>query len=286
MALLGAAFLWGAAAPAMAADIYVPPVEPPPVEYREVSFGGWYIRGDIDYHFTDFLGSEYITYGCPAGPCAPPVPPGTDSFDSGSFKGALSLGGGIGYQINRYLRTDLTLDYFFKSKFKGRTSGASCGTPPVPCTSVDESSYTAWLLLANAYADLGTYHGVTPYVGAGIGGAYIEWDDLRNTIPGGTFVHKGESDFRFAWALMAGASYCITDTLKADLGYRFSRISGGKMFSQYAPDGTHLGVGPGRDKGFNVHEVRLGLRYHFGGGDNGCGYQVAYEPEPEPIVYK
>jgi len=27
------------------------------------------------------------------------------------------------------------------------------------------------LLLANAYVDIGTWHGVTPYVGAGIGGA-------------------------------------------------------------------------------------------------------------------
>lgn len=266
-----------------AADLYEPPVvQAPPAEYREVSYGGWYIRGDIDYHLTEFLGGDYITYGCPAA-C---TPPGTNSFASGSFKGALSLGGGIGYQINRYLRTDLTADYFFKSGFRGSTNG-TCGAPPVPCTSVDESSYTAWLLLANAYAELGTYHGVTPYVGAGIGGAHISWANLRNTIPGGTFVHKGESDWRFAWALMAGASYCLTDNLKADLGYRFSRISGGKMFSQYAPDGTFLGAGPGRDKGFNVHEVRLGLRYHFGGGDNGCSYQVAYEPEPvEPLITK
>ena len=36
----------------------------------------------------------------------------------------------------------------------------------------------------------------------------------------------------------------------------------------------------------NVHEVRAGLRYNFGGNDgDGCGEQVAYEPGPAP-VYK
>lgn len=284
-ALTGAALLhFGAAA--IAADIYEPPVIEAPVEVREVDYGGWYIRGDVDYHWTGFRGADYVTYGCPATTCTPAVPPGSNSFTDGSFRGALSLGGGIGYQVNKYLRTDLTGDYWFKADFTGSTAGASCGTPPVPCTSVDESAYSAFVLLANAYADLGTWHGVTPYVGAGIGGAYVKWENLRNTIPGGTFEHRGEKDWRFAWALMAGASYCLTSNLKADLGYRFTRISGGKMFSQYAPDGTFLGAGPGRDNGMNVHEVRAGLRYHFGS-NNGCdSYEVAYEPEPIEPVYK
>jgi hypothetical protein len=51
---------------------------------------------------------------------------------------------------------------------------------------------------------------------------------------------------------------------------------------QYAPV-----AGPGFDRGMDIHEVRAGLRYNFGGNDsNGCGEQVAYQP-PEPApVYK
>jgi opacity protein-like surface antigen len=283
--MAGAALSLAIGTAAQAADYIPPVVEAPQIEYRDVSYGGWYIRGDIDYHHTKFRGADYVTYGCPATTCTPAVPPGTNSFTDGSFRGALSLGGGIGYQINKYLRADVTGDYWFKSNFTGTTAGASCGTPPVPCNSIDESSYRAFVLLANAYAELGTWHKVTPYVGAGIGGAYVEWANLRNTIPGVTVdEHRGESEFRFAWALMAGASYCLTNNLKADLGYRYTNIAGGRMFSQYAPDGTFLGVGPGRDRGFHAHEVRAGLRYHFGG-DNGCGsYEMAYQPEP--AVYK
>ena len=141
--------------------------------------------------------------------------------------------------------------------------------------------------MANAYAYLGTYHGITPYMGAGIGGARVNWDDLENAISGGpTNRHKGTSSWRFAYALMAGASYCLTHNVDVDLGYRFTHITSGRMFEEYAPDGTDIGVGPGFDGGMNVHEVRLGLRYNFGGNNgDGCGEQVAYEPAPAP-VYK
>jgi opacity protein-like surface antigen len=253
---------------AFAADMVEPPiVEAPPYQEPAPDFGGWYIRGDLDYHWADFRGSEYITYGS----CC--VDPGSNSL-GGDLDGAFSLGGGIGYQITNYLRTDLTADYWFDSDF----NGSSTGTNGV---STDASSFSTWLLLANAYADLGTYYGFTPYVGAGIGGAHIKWDDLHNTIGPDTTVHQGDENWRFAWALMAGTSYCLTDALKLDVGYRFSHINGGRMF-EIAPGQP----GPGFDDGFNVHEARAGLRYQFGG-DTGCGVPPApYEPEPVTPVYK
>jgi opacity protein-like surface antigen len=266
----------GLAAPAMAADLYEPPVvEPPPVVYQAPS--AWYIRGDIDYHWTDFRGATYTTYGAEicddgCGPVAIPVP-GSKSFDSGDLKGAMSLGAGVGYQINDYFRTDLTGDYWFDSDFEGSTSDDVF-------TSKDTSSYSAFVLLANAYVDIGTWNRITPYVGAGIGGAYVDWGDLKNTIDGVTTTHSGNSDWRFAYALMAGASYCINQNWSFDAGYRFTHIQGGQMFDYAdAPDGSP-GAGPGYDDGFNVNEVRGGLRYQFGGGRPQCGTPVVYEPEP------
>lgn len=278
--VFAAALIATAGMPAYAADLIEPPVveAAPPAYEPAPEFGGWYIRGDLDYHWSSLRGSEYITYGVDG--FGNPAP-GTSSFDSASLDGAMSLGAGVGYQINRYLRADLTADYWFSSDFRGSTSGV-CGG--LPCVSSDESSYSTWLLLANAYADLGTYHGFTPYVGAGIGGAYVQWDDLHNTIDGDTTTHDGSSNWRFAWALMAGTSYCLTDKLKLDVGYRYTRVNGGRMF-ELAPT-TGPGAGPGFDDGFNVHEARAGLRYQFGG-DSGC-YEpepVAYEPPPQP-VYK
>jgi opacity protein-like surface antigen len=270
-ALLGVLFLAGVAAPAAAADLYEPPVVPAPV-YQPVATGGWYIRGDVDYHWSKLSGANYTTYGGCPGACGSAGP--GDDFDTTDLGGAWSVGAGVGYQVNHYLRTDLTADYWGKSKFKGTTSGICGGAG---CEN-NKSAYTAWLLLANAYADLGTYHGVTPYIGAGIGGAHIEWDDM---VDAGGLSNPGESNWRFAYALMAGASYCLTNNLDLDVGYRFTHVQGGKMFG-YANN-----VGPGYDKGMNVHEVRAGLRYNFGGNNrDGCGEQMAYvAPEPAP-VYK
>ena len=274
MALFAALFA-GVAGPALAADLAEPPVveQAPPVAYEQpADFGGWYIRGDIDYHWSRFGGGDYTTYGT-----APQIP---GSFATGSLKGAFSAGAGVGYQITQHFRTDLTADWMFGSSFRGSTNGF-CTGGTVACTSTDTSSYSAMLLLANAYVDIGTWHGVTPYVGAGIGGAWVKWDTLHNSDLDGDFYHQGGKGWRFAYALMAGASYCLTDRVKLDVGYRYSHINGGKMF-EYASDSN---VGPGYDHGINVHEVRGGLRYQFGRSD--CAPPPEpYQPEPEPIYTK
>ncbi|MGE0500890.1 MAG: outer membrane protein [Rhizobiaceae bacterium] len=279
--ILLAGLLAGICGTATAADLYDPPVveTPPPVTYEPevVEYGGWYIRGDLDYHMSTFKGAEYITYGV-TGCCAPL--PGTGTFDFGDLKGAFSVGGGVGYQVNKYLRADLTVDYMFGSEFTGQTTGW-CGA--IVCRSVDRSSYSALLMMANAYVDIGTWHGFTPYLGAGIGGAHVKWKNLENTVGGITTTHEGAKGMRFAWALMAGTSYCLTDKLKLDVGYRYARINGGRMF-ELAPAGPG-GAGPGFDEGFNIHEGRAGLRYQFGGA-SGCHEPEPLPYEPEPIYTK
>ncbi len=284
-ALLGATASVAIAGSAMAADLVPePPMEPqvvvaPPPVYQEISTNGWYLRGDVDYHQSDLGTSWYQTYNA--------TTLGYNTFRTSDLDGSWSIGAGAGYKINRYLRADVTVDWFAKADFTGSTVG-TCGG--VVCTSSDSSAMSAWLLLANAYVDLGTWGRFTPYVGAGIGGAHVKWDNLSNTAGGTTTSHRGTSSWRLAYALMAGTSYCINDRLEADLGYRFTHIEGGRMF-EYAdsiPGDAFLGAGPGYDDGINTHEVRAGLRYKFGGSGRPCGGEVvAYQP-PEyiPPVYK
>lgn len=272
MAVLAALFA-GLAGPALAADLPQPIEEAPPpvVEAQPIDVGGWYIRGDIDYHKSTVRGIDYATYTVDPCNCGDVIV-GGKSFDFGKLKGGFSLGGGVGYKINDYFRTDVTADYWFKSNFNGQTSD-------LVSTSTEVSNMSALLLLANAYVDIGTWHGITPYVGAGIGGAHVKWDTVHD--PNTTETNPGSSNWRFAYALMAGASYCLTDRVILDAGYRFSHIQGGRMF-----DWDASSAGPGFDRGINTHEVRGGLRYQFGG-NNGCAAPVvAYQPEPEPIYTK
>ncbi len=264
---------------AYAADLYEPQViEAPQLDAPEVHVvesSGWYIRGDAAYVFNSLRGAHYFQ--------------GSNSsdvdFDTATLANSYSAGLGVGYQINNSFRVDATADYMFRSSFAGSTSG-SCGVA-TSCTSTDVAAVTAIGLMANAYVDIGTYGIVTPYVGGGIGGAYVSWSNLENTACDvsdstncdATVTHNGAASWRFAYALMAGVSVDITCNLKADIGYRYRRVSAGKMFG-YASNG-----GPGYDKGFTSHEGRAGLRYAFG---KTCNDQV-YMPPPvsyPPPVYK
>ncbi|MBX8803520.1 porin family protein, partial [Ochrobactrum sp. MR28] len=81
------------------------------------------------------------------------------------------LGGGVGYQVTGYFRTDLTVDYLTRAKFSGSTSGVcTANNAYADCVSNDTAKMSALSILANAYIDLGNFNGFTPYVGAGIGG--------------------------------------------------------------------------------------------------------------------
>ncbi|MEL6967868.1 MAG: outer membrane protein [Pseudomonadota bacterium] len=274
-ALIAAGLMTGAAS---AADLLV---DPPVIEAPEVkTTSGWYLRGDISYDMSSMDEPHYSVPG--AG--------GVVQFDTAALEESFNLGIGIGYQINEYFRVDLTGDYVFEAGFRGSTSGtcpdpnAGDGLPGSPCVSDDSASVHKFKMLANAYVDLGHFNGFTPYVGAGIGGAYVTWGDLTNQsncttgdplvysacpdAPEGytatgtgstrTDVHGGGSSWRFAYALHAGASYSLTKSTKLDFGYTYSNIAGGDMFDWLDGSGTQ-----GYDKGFDEHVIRAGLRYHF-----------------------
>ncbi|MBW3096288.1 outer membrane protein [Pseudohoeflea coraliihabitans] len=241
---------------------YLPPLAGEPVVS---SASGWYLRGDVGYAWNrskgvNFFQGSSATYS---------------SFDTAELRSSYTVGGGVGYQATRRLRFDATLDYIGKTDFTGSTSG-SCGVA-TDCVSTDLADFTAYSLLANVYVDVATWGRVTGYVGGGIGGTYVDWDNLSNTSCDAadstscdpTVWHEGDGSWRFTYALMAGASVDLTCALKADVGYRFRNVEGGRMF------GYALGGGPGYDEGFQSHEVRGGLRYSFGG----C------ETPPEPPVY-
>lgn len=263
---------------AYAADVYQPPIEAPVVEQpvEVIQTSGWYLRGDVGYAWNKLRGANFYQ-GRSGG-----SPGNLTDFETADIDDSWVIGGGVGYQFNNYLRTDVTLDYWGSADFNGSTLGG-CGTVPGPCVSRDVSSVSAWSLMANAYVDIGTYGAFTPYVGAGIGATHVKWDKLRNTScsvsnPAAcdpTTEHDGESKWRFTYALMAGTAIDLTCNLKADVGYRFRQVDDGNMF------GNANGGGPGFDEGFYIHEARAGLRYSFG---NVC--EVPYEPPPEPIVYK
>jgi opacity protein-like surface antigen len=159
--MLGTVMLAALATASHAADPYVPPSEPvvTPQEYSQM---GFYLRGDIGWSFLEWSG-------------------GDDDND-------IAFGGGIGYDFENMLRTDLRIDYAGEYD-----------------TGVDDFGVTT--LLGNVYLDFDNDSMITPYVGAGAG---YGWTD---------------DDNGFAYALMGGASVDFSDSVAMDVGYRFRALT-------------------------------------------------------------
>src|SRR3954468_11509638 len=141
---------------AFAADMAIapPPAYAPPPVVED--FGGWYLRGDIGFSNQRV---ERLTNVLDAN--------NTTSSQNLSFNSAGILGVGAGYRFNNWFRADVTGEYRGKSNFHGLDivsfNGAVIGTDEY------RASKSEWLVLANAYVDLGTWWCMTPFIGAGVG---------------------------------------------------------------------------------------------------------------------
>ena len=98
-----------------------------------------------------------------------------------------------------------------------RSFARSCPVdPPI------QTTLKTYTMMFNAYYDLGKFGGFVPYVGAGVGLAYHKMGDVTidNIRDARTRIH-GENKLSFAWSLMAGIGYQLTDRAILDFGYRY-----------------------------------------------------------------
>jgi opacity protein-like surface antigen len=269
-AALSLAFL----APAAAADYEPQVVVNPPDQFVPVEVGnGWYLRGDVGFAFARNMGDvDYRTFDIVGGTYT------SGRLDNADLDTGMTYGVGFGYTFNQWLRSDITLDGF-NTDFNGRVAstdpcdGAPAGTT---CNTTASGSVSALSLMANGYIDLGTYVGLTPYVGAGAGISRVKWggftentycvDDTTTCGAAllGTTRHSGKTDYRFTYALMAGLAYDISTNLKLDIGYKSTHVAGGDMFNWDSASAAAGATGTqGRDDGFSSQEVRIGLRYEL-----------------------
>ncbi|MCX2725406.1 outer membrane protein [Roseibium salinum] len=230
---------------AYAADLPAPVIEHTPIV---PAVGGLYLRGDIGYKIYSDPSGSFDDYGNA----------GMLRFERESMDNAWMIGVGVGYQFNDYFRSDITLDYETPAGAKGY---AVCGG----CTggySEEGTDIDVWTVMVNAYVDLGTWNRITPYVGAGVGAAYVQTDNTYSINPGtGTTDYAGtHGDWNFAWALMAGAEYSVTENWSLDAGYRYKDL--GKAQTVKLADTASPNSRVEWDD-LTAHEFRLGARYTF-----------------------
>jgi len=239
---------------AYAADLLLPPppLEPPP----PAEFGGWYLRGDVGVGVNQI--SELRSTFSPT--VLVPAP----QFDQYSIGDSAFAGAGVGYQINNWFRVDVTGEYRTAANYRATQSyanifGLACG---VRCYDIYSAQHSAAVFLANGYVDLGTWYGITPFVGGGVGVA-VNWlnnlYDLSAQPAGGFGIAQDATKTNFAWAVMAGLAYNVTPNFKVELGYRY--LDMGKFQTNVI--GCQGAGCAGERQSFQLasHDIRLGFRY-------------------------
>lgn len=223
-----------------------------PQPIPQIVVHGWYLRGDIGYsnqQVDDLDNALYDAYD------------DVDNIDK-DFDGAPFFAAGIGYRWNHWFRTDITGEYRSKSDFDGSDVG-SVGGVLIP------DNYTAkkseWVALLNGYVDMGTWHGITPFVGAGIGAANVKISDFTDVGVTVDSVAYGDDhdQWNFAWALYAGLAFDVTDAVTVELAYRYLDLGDGESGDLVAFDGTNLIDNPMEFNGITSHDIKLGVRYTF-----------------------
>jgi len=116
-----------------------------------------------------------------------------------------------------------------------------------------DGNVDAWSAMFNALYDFDTGTGFTPYVGAGVGMAYIGIDAENKTAG----VSVNDRDVAFAYQAIVGVGYDVAENLAITADYRFF----------HAPDLDNDKSGSNIADGYANHALMLGVRYAFGGPD-------------------
>lgn len=181
--------------------------------------------------------------------------------------------GGIGCGSgSRGFRGEVMFGYRGDRKLDGEpgiyTPPPPVGPPAPPTPPIDDPLHTSiqtYTLMLNLYKDLGTYNRLTPYLGAGVGVAYHDVDQVYFTgNPALVNRIEGDKDISFAWSLMAGVGYQLSERTILDLGYRYINMGDAKS----GRVDTAGFVNPAVEiDDIDAHEFKVGLRYHFGAAD-------------------
>lgn len=273
----------------------------------------WYIRGDLGFSFDTAPTLTYpnVLTPPPAGLATVANPVGyAGSTPQHNFNAGL----GIGFRYNDFLRFDATYEYRTGQGTSQTNTGIVCpyaasgestqGTPPVLLGYSYETTQTcnSYLTLkqhnnvglANAYVDLGTYWGITPYVGAGAG---VNVNSATGTLtynktsdgtpyradlsPTGQFPHVwvdpvtgrminpapnipfapqnwdrtiNSTKYSLAIALMGGVGIQLGANTTLDLGYRYLNLGTTKLSLNNGAQAVITQKNVSQD-------VRVGVRY-------------------------
>lgn len=158
-----------------------------------------------------------------------------DNISGGSGIGQYgqnSIGGGIAIGYDFYPKMQLPIRAEVEYALRGNMQttwdsqhGEIDGTPGHIET---EAKWNAQTLFANFYYDFHNSTAFTPYVGAGLGVAFMNTKYTVNGVPDAgdnvELLSKSKMSTNFAWNVGLGCSYAFNENFSVDLAYRFVKL--------------------------------------------------------------
>ncbi|MER2291250.1 porin family protein, partial [Methylobacterium brachiatum] len=247
-----------------------------------------------------------------------------NEIGGGGFAGV-----GVGYQFTPFLRGDVTGEYRYSTGlrgseyYKGPEFDNGLGSYGV---NKSTSNFDSAVVLANAYFDLGTWYGITPFIGGGVGYAFnhISGYSTNQQFTSPTYAYDygnpiydckcGQPYYNYApvydnngnpvYNTNSGSKFYKSKTsgsfawaLHAGLAYDVSDALKIEVAYRYLNLGkAETGAGfvpcctealrPIKVKDIEAHDVKIGLRYYLGGLVAAPLPPLMPEPIPGPLVRK
>lgn len=194
---------------------------------------------------------------------------GRDMVDTGTYEGrsvgtiqpsqSFGIGYqadfGLGYQFNRFFRSELAVGYIYNDMESNRASSDA--------QNVLNSGYThSTTVMVNAYYDIANDTDFTPYLGVGIGYLknYTWFRDGTAAYPASPIITYSGTGNYFAQQILAGTAYNFTKDFSMLLDYRLLLFP--KETVTYT---NNPGTFTGRISYNGVYNlVSIGLKYNFG----------------------
>lgn len=176
----------------------------------------------------------------------------TGTFTTGTasvtqrFKDGYSVGIAAGKQLTDMFRAEVELSYT-----KVKNKNLTIATTATSTTSGIGGDTSALYVLGNVWADLDIGQKFTPYVGGGLGVAFMK---NKISTTSGSLSDKSQG---FAFQLGAGVKYPVSDVMDIEIGYRYKSV----LNPDYSFAGGALKF---NNQDFATHSVFAGLTYRFG----------------------
>lgn len=186
------------------------------------------------------------------------------SATENAFGGGIALGYDFSKRLDVPVRVEL--EYSATSKMDRKMSSS---------TDEDGGGYEDFKmkidvqsLFFNAYYDFKNTTSFTPYIGAGVGLAFV---GAKTSVNG---HEEGEPDWsysfgkktrtNFAWNVGLGCAYALNDSVSIDLGYRYADFGKAKTksYSGLDDEGQAFTV-YGKAQNVAMHQFMLGARFTF-----------------------